>query len=150
MAQSLSKLYIHIIFHIKNNDVKILPENETELYAYIGGIIKATSSFPIKINGTENHLHILSTMSKNISLADFVEEIKRNSSRWIKTKGEHYQRFAWQSGYAGYSVSLSKVATVERYIERQKEHHKQESFQDEYKKFLEEYGTEYNDNYLWT
>ena len=110
MPQSLSKLYVHIVFHIKNNDVLIRAEDEKELYSYIGGIIKANESFPIKINGTENHLHILTTMSKNLSLAKFVEEIKRNRSRWIKSKGEHYQFFAWQGGYAGYSVSQSKVA----------------------------------------
>lgn len=150
MAQSLSKLYVHIIFHIKNNDVVIRPEDEQELYAYIGGIIKANESFPIKINGTENHLHILTTMSKNISLAKFVEEIKRNSSRWIKSKDKHYQYFAWQGGYAGYSVSQSKIAIVEKYIENQKGHHKTEKFQDEYIKFLREYDIDFDENFLWT
>ena len=150
MAQSLSKLYVHIVFHIKNNDVVIRPEDDKELYAYIGGIIKANEAFPIKINGTENHLHILTTMSKNLSLAKFVEEIKRNSSRWIKSKGTHYQYFAWQGGYAGYSVSQSKLAIVERYIEMQKEHHKTETFQDEYVKFLREYNVDFDEKYLWT
>ena len=150
MAQSLSKLYVHIIFHIKNNDVTIRSEDEKELYAYIGGIIKANEAFPIKINGTENHLHILTTMSKNLSLAKFVEEIKRNSSRWIKSKGTHYQFFAWQGGYAGYSVSQSKVPIIEKYIEKQKEHHITETFQDEYVKFLQEYNVDFDEKYLWT
>ncbi len=123
MSQSLSKLYIHIIFHVSNK-VLIRPEDETELYAYIGGVIKANEALPIKINGTENHLHILTTMSKNLSLAKFIEEIKRNSSRWIKTKSGYYQFFAWQGGYAGYSVSQSKVSIVEKYIDDQKNHHK--------------------------
>jgi REP element-mobilizing transposase RayT len=130
--------------------VLIRSEDESELYAYIGGIIKQHASFPIKINGTENHLHVLSTLSKNISLADFVEEIKKNSSRWIKTKGAHYSHFAWQGGYAGYSVSQSKVTTVEKYIGTQKEHHKTVSFRDEYIKFLKEYGVDFNESYLWT
>jgi len=150
MAQSLSKLYIHIVFHIKNNDVLIRAEDEKELYAYIGGILKATGSFPIKINGTENHLHILTTMSKNLSLAKLVEEIKRNSSRWIKSKGDHYHFFAWQGGYAGYSVSQSKVPVVEKYIEKQKEHHRKETFQEEYLKFLREHNIEFDEKYLWT
>jgi REP element-mobilizing transposase RayT len=120
------------------------------LYAYIGGIIKANEAVPIKINGTENHLHILTTMSKNMPLAKFVEEIKRNSSRWIKSKEEHYQHFAWQGGYAGYSVSQSKVSVVEKYIENQKEHHKKETFQDEYVKFLREYNVDFDEKYLWT
>jgi len=150
MAQSLSKLYVHIVFHVKNNEVLVRAEDENDLYAYIGGIIKANDALPIKINGTENHLHILTTMSKNLSLAKFVEEIKRNSSRWIKNKSEHYQFFAWQGGYAGYSVSQSKVATVEKYIENQKEHHKIETFQDEYVKFLREYKVDFDEKYLWT
>lgn len=149
MSQSLSKLYVHIIFHTKYNQDLIHTDIEPELYAYIGGVIKASGSFPIKINGTENHIHILTTMSKNIALAKFVEEIKRNSSRWIKTKGEQYQNFAWQGGYAGYSVSQSVVEKVERYIENQKEHHKTISFQDEYRKFLNEYNVDYDENYLW-
>lgn len=150
MAQSLSQLYVHIIFHTKYNQDLIDAAIETELYAYIGGIIKANGSLPIKINGTPNHIHILSTMSKNIALAKFVEEIKRNSSRWIKTKGEQYQEFAWQGGYAGYSVSQSVVEKVARYIDNQKQHHKTISFQDEYRKFLDEYGVDYDENYLWT
>ncbi|MCL2155465.1 MAG: transposase [Leptospirales bacterium] len=150
MAQSLSKLYVHIVFHIKSSDVLILAEDEKELYAYIGGIIKANESFPIKINGTENHLHILATMSKNLSLAKFVEEIKRNSSRWIKSKGDYYKFFAWQNGYAGYSVSQSRVPSVEKYIENQKEHHKKETFKEEYVKFLREYNVDFDEKYLWT
>jgi len=150
MAQSLSKLYVHIVFHVKNNDVLIRTEDEKELYAYIGGIIKANESFPIQINGTENHLHILTTMSKNISLAKFVEEIKRNSSRWIKSKGEHYRFFTWQGGYAGFSVSQSKMSVVEKYIENQKYHHKKETFKEEYFKFLREYNIEFDEKYIWT
>ena len=149
MSQSLSKLYIHTIFHIKNERIVIRQEDEEELYAYIGGMIKQTSSDPIKIGGTENHVHILANMSKNISLANFLEEIKKNSSRWIKTKDDHYKNFAWQGGYSGYSVSQSKVEVVKKYIERQKEHHKKVTFKEEYLKFLKEYDIDYNENYLW-
>ena len=150
MAQSLSKLYVHIVFHIKNNDILICPEEEKELYAYIGGVIKANDAIPIKINGTENHIHVLTTMSKNLPLSKFVEEIKRNSSRWIKNKGEHYQFFRWQGGYGAFSVSQSKVSTVEKYIENQKEHHKKETFREEYVKFLQEYNIDFDEKFLWT
>ncbi len=148
MPHSLSKLYVHIIFHVKNNEISIREEDEKELYAYIGGIIKQNGALPIKINGTENHLHILATMSKNLSLAKFVEEIKRNSSRWIKTKGCHYRFFAWQGGYAGYSVSQSKIGVVEKYIKNQKYHHQTETFQTEYLKFLREHIIEFDEKYL--
>ena len=150
MSQSLSKLYVHIIFHVKNERPLICGEDEKELYAYIGGIIKQTSSYPISINGTSNHIHVLSTLSKNISLADFIKKIKGNSSRWMKTKGLDYKNFEWQGGYSGYSVSQSKVETVEKYIANQKEHHKRVSFREEYLVFLKEYEIDFDESFLWT
>lgn len=149
MSQSLSKLYVHAIYHVKNDECLIRMEDENELYAYIGGILNLSKSIPIVINGTENHIHVLCIMSKNISLANLLEDIKGNSSRWIKTKGPHYRNFAWQGGYAGYSVSQSKVEVVKKYIENQKDHHKQQTFKDEYIQFLKENGVDYNEEYLW-
>lgn len=150
MAQSLSKLYLHIIFHIKNSSVLILKEDKKDLYAYIGSIINDNNSIPIQINGMDNHLHILCVMSKNISLAKLVEEIKRHSSRWIKTRGSHYKQFAWQGGYAGFSVSQSLHNKIKRYIENQEEHHKKITFREEFVASLKGYGIDYNEKYLWT
>ena len=151
MAQSLSKLYVHIIYHIKNPLTKIRKEDKNQLFAYIGSIIKDNESIPIKINGVEDHIHILCVMSKNITLAKLVEEIKRNSSRWIKTKDKYYKQFAWQGGgYGGFSVSPSLHDKTKRYIENQEEHHRKLSFKEEYLLFLKEYGIKYNEQYLWT
>ncbi len=150
MAQSLSKLYVHIIYHIKNNSQVIIRKQEKEkLYAYMGSIIKDNESIPIKINGVEDHVHILCVMSKNIALAKLVEEIKRHSSRWIKTIDPYYTQFAWQGGYGGFSVSPSLHDKTKRYIENQEEHHKKISFKEEYLLFLKEYGIEYDEKYLW-
>ncbi|GHS91520.1 transposase [Planctomycetales bacterium] len=149
MTQSLAKLCVHIIFHIKNDAAPIRAEEHEELCAYIGGVIENYKSVPIKINGTENHLHVLSTMSKNIALADFVEQIKKNSSRWLKTKNECYRDFSWQGGYAGYSVSESQIATVKNYIARQQEHHKKISFHEEYVQFLQKHGINFDEQFLW-
>jgi putative transposase len=150
MSQSLSKLYVHIIFHIKNPNAKIKKEEKNELYAYIGSVINDNQSIPIIINGVEDHIHILCIMSKNIALSKLVEEIKRHSSRWIKTKGRHYNQFAWQGGYGGFSVSPSLHDKTKRYIENQKEHHKKMSFEEEYLLFLKEYGIYYDERYLWS
>ena len=150
MSQSLSKLYVHMIFHTKYSQNLIRPEIEEELYAYMGGIIKANDSIPLKINGIENHVHILAVMSKNISLAKFLEEIKKNSSKWIKTKGENYKNFAWQGGYGAFSVSQSGIKEVKKYIENQKEHHKKVTFRDEFIQFLQKYEIEYDERYLWS
>lgn len=149
MAQSLSKLYVHLIYHIKTTSVTIRQKDEKRLYAYIGSIIKTNESIPIIINGIEDHIHILFVMSKNIALSKIVEEIKRNSSRWIKDIDNHYENFAWQGGYGGFSVSPSLHDKTKRYIQNQKAHHKKISFQDEYLMFLKEYGIDYNEQYVW-
>ena len=150
MAQSLSKLFVHIIFHTKNDSTKINNKDKSNLYAYMGSIIKDNDSIPILINGVEDHLHILCVMSKNIALAKLVEEIKRHSSRWIKTVDIRYKQFAWQSGYGGFSVSPSLHDKTKQYIQNQEEHHKKMSFKEEYIFFLNEYGIEFNEDYLWT
>lgn len=150
MAQSLSKLYLHIIFHVKNSSPIINIDEEKELYAYIGSIIKDNESIPIVINGVQDHIHILCIMSKNIALAKLVEEIKRHSSRWIKTKSSYYSSFGWQGGYAGFSVSPALHDKTKGYIQKQKEHHKKMTFKEEYLLFLKEYDIDFNETYLWT
>jgi putative transposase len=150
MSQSLSKLYVHLIFHIKNYSTPIRDQDKKDLYAYIGSIIKDNGSIPILINGISDHLHILCIMSKNIALAKLTEEIKRHSSRWIKTIDLHYKEFAWQGGYAGFSVSQSLHDNTKRYIENQEAHHKKKTFREELVVFLREYGIEYDEQYLWT
>ena len=150
MAQSLSKLYIHIIFHIKSNSVAIREEDESKLYAYIGSIIKSNQSIPIIINGTHNHLHIFLILSKNISLSKMVEEIKKHSSRWIKSQSGYYTNFSWQNGYMGISVSPSIAEKTKKYISNQKEHHKKMNFREEYLMFLKKYEIEFNNDFLWT
>jgi REP element-mobilizing transposase RayT len=150
MAQSLSKLYVHIIFHVKSTEIYIRKEERKALYAYIGAIINDNQSIPIVINGNGNHIHIMCVMSKNIALSKLVEEIKRHSSRWIKSKHNHYLKFAWQGGYAGFSVSSSLHDKTKQYIIDQEIHHQKITFKQEYLLFLEEYGIGYDENFLWS
>ena len=130
--------------------MEIDKKDRSELYAYMGAIIKDNDSIPILTNGIGDHVHILCVMSKNIALAKFVEEIKRHSSRWIKTKGEKYKNFAWQGGYGTFSVSPSLHDKTKRYIANQEIHHQKMTFKEEYILFLKEYGIDYNEEYLWT
>lgn len=150
MGQSLSKLYVHIVFHIQNSHVPIRKEDRNDLYAYMGSIIKDNNSIPILINGTEDHVHVLCVMSKNIALAKLNEEIKRHSSRWIKTRNPYYKQFSWQGGYSGFSVSQSLHDKAKEYIKNQEEHHKKMTFKEELIAFLNEYGVEYDERYLFT
>ena len=150
MPQSLSQLYVHIVFHVKKNrHCYIRPQEKKHLCAYIGSVIRDNESIPFAINGVKDHIHILCSMSKNISLAKLVENIKRHSSRWIKNKDKHYLHFCWQAGYGGFSVSSSLYEKTKRYIKNQEEHHQRVSPKDEYVLFLKEYGVDFNEKYLW-
>ncbi|MCW3807890.1 transposase [Plebeiibacterium marinum] len=150
MSQSLSKLYVHIIFHVKDpSHTFIRKPDKNSLYNYIGSIIKDNGSIPLIINGTEDHMHIFCVMSKNIALSMFVKDIKRHSSRWLKGFDNFYRVFKWQGGYGGFSVSSSLYDKTFNYIKKQERHHETMSFKDEYLLFLKEYGIEYNEEYLW-
>ena len=150
MSQSLSKIFIHLVFHIKNQLVLVRSEDKPDLYSYIGAIIKDNGSIPIIVNGTDDHLHVFCIMSKNIALAKLDEEIKRHSSRWIKTRGSYYRQFAWQGGYAGFSVSPSLYERTKNYIENQEEHHRKMTFKEELEQFLKMYKIDFDEKYLWS
>jgi REP element-mobilizing transposase RayT len=149
MSQSLAQLLVHIVFSTKERHPFIDVPIEPDLHAYIGDTLKRNGGIPVKINGTPDHLHILSSMPKTISLAKYIEDIKRNSSRWIKTKGMQYEKFAWQNGYGAFSVSCSQKDAVVNYIIQQKEHHRKLTFKEEFVTFLNKYEIEYDERYLW-
>ena len=148
MPQSFVQIYVHIVFHTKDNVMLIREDLKNELYSYLGGILKNYKSIPLQIGGTSDHIHILCTLPKTMALADLTEEVKKSSSKWVKTKGIQYSDFYWQDGYGGFSVSNSVVDSVKKYILNQKKHHEKVSFMDEYKNLLKAYGIPYEDRYL--
>ncbi|MBR4218781.1 MAG: IS200/IS605 family transposase [Bacteroidales bacterium] len=148
MAQSLCRIYLHIIFHTKTTSPVIDEEHIPQMHAYIGALVNTTGCQVLCVGGTENHIHVLLMFSKNETVAHIVEEVKRNSSRWIKTISPKYEKFAWQGGYAAFSVSQSQVDTAIEYIRNQAEHHKKRSFKDEYLEFLRLYKIEYDERYV--
>ena len=149
MGQSLVKNYIHIVFSTKHRQHLIHQSVETELYSYLGGICNNLGCQVIKVGGFTDHIHILCLLSKKITLVKLLEELKSNSSKWIKTKGEAYTNFYWQDGYGAFSVNPSEVEIVINYIVKQKEHHSKKTFQDEYKAFLKKYEVEFDERYVW-
>jgi REP element-mobilizing transposase RayT len=147
MGQSLSQMYIHLIFRTKYGQPYIQENIESSLHAYMAGILKNMESPALKINSVPDHIHILFRLSKNYALAKVVEEVKKQSSKWMKEKGVN--GFTWQIGYGAFSVSSYKVDVVTNYIIRQKEHHKIVTFKDEIEKFIKEYNvTEYDAKYF--
>ncbi|MFA7057722.1 MAG: IS200/IS605 family transposase [Candidatus Cloacimonadales bacterium] len=150
MAQTLSMNYLHIVFSTKNRSLFLKDENiRKQLYLYITKIISEYESIAIEIGGHQDHVHIFLNLSKNICLKDLVSAIKKNTSKWIKTKGEEYSNFYWQSGYGSFSVGEAQKAKTIDYIKRQDEHHRKVSFQEEFITFLEKNNIDYNEQYLW-
>lgn len=149
MAQSLSKIYLHIIFHIKTTSPRIREIDLDRVHAYIGQLVNETNCIHIWADGVEDHVHVLCMLGREVTVAHLVEEIKRNSSRWIKSIDACYHQFAWQGGYAALSVSQSVVDKTLAYIKNQREHHKKYSFQDEYREFLKLYNIEYDERYVF-
>ncbi len=149
MPQSLSKVFIHIIFSTKNRYPFLQPEVRDEMHRYIAGICSHLKCHPQRVNGTADHVHIVCELSRTIPISKLFEEIKRNSSRWVKTKGQKYQKFFWQNGYGVFSVGKSQLPTVIKYVEGQEEHHRRKSFQEEYRKFLLKYEVNFDERYVW-
>jgi REP element-mobilizing transposase RayT len=149
MAQSLSSVLIHLVFSTKNREPFITPPIESELHPYMAKIFRELKSPSLAIDGTDDHLHILFSLSRVIKIAELVEEVKTSTSKWIKTKGPEFKNFHWQTGYGAFSIGQSNVPLLKRYISGQKKHHQGRSFQDEYRKFLEAYEIDYDERYVW-
>lgn len=149
MSESLSKMYIHIVFSTKNHTRVLVPDIQKELYSYFGGICNNLECYPVKIGSYLDHVHILCLLSKKIALISLVKEIKIGTSKWLKTQGEIYANFHWQDGYGAFSVNPSEINIVSDYISNQSEHHKKVSFKEEYLAFLKKYKVEFDEKYLW-
>jgi REP element-mobilizing transposase RayT len=149
MPQSLSLILVHLVFSTKKREPLILPEIEGELQAFMGGIARDCGCPALVIGGTADHRHLLCSLSRTMTVAALIEELKTRSSKWIKTKGREYTGFSWQAGYGAFSIGKSQVPIVQRYIAGQKEHHRRVSFQDEFRAFLKKYGVEYDERYVW-
>ena len=148
MAQTLTRLLVHVVFSTKDRRCLIVPAVESHLYAYLGGICRNKESPALAIGGTEDHVHLLISLSKNIALSDFLMELKRDSSKWIKTQGDVFANFTWQDGYGAFSIGESQRGAVTDYIQSQKERHKTMTFEDEIIALAERYGVDYDPRYL--
>ena len=150
MGQSLVKNLVHLIYSTKHRKPWI-PENARDgLFAYQSGIFRQWESPAYVIGGVEDHVHALFSLSKNHALKKIVEEVKKGSSKWMKTsEGTNNKEFQWQGGYAGFSVSQSNVDEVRKYIENQVEHHRIMTFQDEMRALFRRHGIEFDERFVW-
>lgn len=149
MPQSLARVLTHIIFSTKHRQQLIDDTIAPMLHQYLGGTCRALDSPAIKVGGHYDHIHLLCSLSREIAIMDLMEEIKKRSSLWIKTKGDQYKNFYWQDGYAIFSVNPQQEATVARYIADQHIHHQSISFQDECRMFFRKYQIQWDERYVW-
>ncbi len=143
MSQSLAKVYTHIVFTTKHGQCFITDDVRAGLHAYMIGVISYMGSYTCEIYANPDHVHILNTLSRTITIADMVSKIKTSSSKWLKQQG--IPGFDWQDGYGIFSVSASKVDTVAKYILNQPKHHCKIDYKDEMRRFFYEYKIEYDE-----
>jgi putative transposase len=150
MPQSLAKIIIHTVFSTKDRRPFLRDKSlREELHRYLGGILSNHDCQPLIVGGVEDHVHILSTLSRTWEVAEMIKELKRSSSLWLKTKSPDFENFAWQNGYGIFSIGFSQIPSARDYIAGQEEHHKKMSFQDEFRKLLKSYEIEFDERYVW-
>ncbi|MCF8361337.1 MAG: IS200/IS605 family transposase [Prolixibacteraceae bacterium] len=145
---SYRQILYHIDFHTKRSERVLNYSNNDELYKYIWGIIKNKKCKLYRINGTDDHIHIVSDLHPSVCLADLIKDIKVASSIWIKNENVYPNFKGWADGYGAFTLSMKEKDVVIKYVMNQQEHHKKISSRDEFIKLLEEHGIEFDEKYL--
>lgn len=151
MAQSIAKVALHIVFSTKNR-IPWLNDSEirVRLCEYMSKIFRENVDSPsIIINGVEDHIHALCLLSRKFAIMKVVQEVKTETSKWMKKQSQETSHFTWQNGYGAFSVSESNIPQVVNYIRNQEEHHQHMSFQDEFRKICNRHGIELDERYAW-
>ncbi len=151
MPQSLAQVVLHLVYSTQHrtnwlNDANI----RAELFAYKATVLKNDVDSPaIHINGVEDHVHILCQLSRKHPIMDVVKVSKTETTKWLKTQHPDLRDFQWQNGYGAFSVSVSNIERVKRYIARQEEHHRRMSYQDEFRELCRRHRVEIDERYVW-
>jgi putative transposase len=149
MPQSLSKVILHIIFSTKDRERWLDSDVRRRMHAYLATICRDLGVDFVHVGGLSDHVHIVSTLPRTLSQAQLVEQIKKTSSKWIKTVNARCRGFTWQRGYGAFSVSASQLESVLDYVNSQQEHHRTRTFQEEYRELLRKHGVDFDERYVW-
>jgi REP element-mobilizing transposase RayT len=148
MANTYTSLHYHIVFSTRNREPFLTREIRDQLFPYLGGIARQDDMTLIGVGGMADHVHCLVMIPATVSLSKAVQILKGVSSKWIHSQFPALAKFSWQDGYAAFTVSLSNIPEVLKYIERQEEHHRKKSFQEEYVAFLKAHDIPYDERYV--
>jgi putative transposase len=149
MPQSLSKVMIHIVFSTKNREPWLDRDVRPRMHAYLATICREFGAELVRVGGTADHVHIVTTLPRTVTQAELVEPIKKASSKWSKSLDARYRGFFWQRGYSAFSVSPSQLDAVLQYVETQQDHHRKRTFQEEYRELLRKHGVKFDERYVW-
>jgi putative transposase len=149
MANTYTQIHIQFVFAVKYRTALIQKEWKERLHQYITGIIQRNEHKMLQVNSMPDHIHIFIGMRPTQSIASLAQNLKTESSKWIKDNKFCESSFAWQQGYGGFSYSKSHVPDVIRYIQNQETHHKKETFLEEYRKILKAFEIEYDEQYIF-
>jgi REP element-mobilizing transposase RayT len=149
MPGTYTQLLLHIVFSTKQRQPWITPDIAERLHPYLGGIIRSCNGAPIAIGGVEDHVHLYLRWRPDETISDLMRTVKSQSSRWVHTTFAHRGDFAWQEGYAAFSVSPSQDDAVRQYIANQPEHHKERDFKAELLALLRAHGVEFEERYVF-
>ena len=149
MPQSLARIYLHLIFSTKDRSPTINDQIREPAHSYMAAVLKNLGCHANLINSVDDHVHLLFELGRTVAVSKVVEDVKKSSSKWIKTQPTGVADFSWQNGYGVFSVSHSNFDAVRDYIAGQREHHLKRTFQDELRALLEKHGVEYDERYIW-
>lgn len=147
MGHSFGRLHYHIIYSTKMRRPIIDESWRERLYAYKHGIVENLGGRLYKAGGISDHVHLVAELKKDMSVSEAVGKIKANSTMWVHKTFSDSADFAWQVGYAAFTVSQSELENVIRYVENQAEHHRKMTFEEELAAFLEKHDIKYDPRY---
>jgi len=145
---SYRQILYHITFHSKNSEKVFFNSENNELYKYIWGILKNNNCKLYRINGVEDHIHLVIDLHPSIALANLIKDIKVSSSIWIKSRGIYPKFKAWAEGYGAFTLSLKEKDAIVNYVKNQQNHHRKQSFREEYIALLKENGIDFDPEFV--
>ena len=149
MPQSLSLVIVHVIFSTKERRPLVDTDTRPKLHAYLATVARNAGCECYRAGGVADHVHLAIRLSRTLTIADLVENLKTSSSKWLKTQSADLAAFSWQRGYGCFSVGPADLDSLCAYIDKQEEHHRTRTFQEEFRMFLKKYGVEYDEAYVW-
>ena len=149
MPQSLSLIIVHVIFSVKERQPFFTPDLRQAAHAYLATVARNFGCDCYRVGGMADHVHLAIRLARTVTVAQLIEELKTTSSKWIKTQPTGHKTFAWQRGYGCFSIGPRDLDALCDYIDRQEAHHRRRTFQEELRMFLDRYGVDYDEAYVW-